>query len=39
MAPGIIPPQMIIEGDRGGDRCDETQSMMRDIVRGSDLET
>jgi len=38
-APDIIPPRMTIDSDRGDKHCNETQSVVRDIVRGSDLET
>src|SRR5215475_13839127 len=32
VAPGVSPPQMIIGGDRDGDHCDETRSMMLGIL-------
>jgi hypothetical protein len=39
VAPGIIPPQIAIDGDRSDKRCDETQSAMGGIVMGSDAES
>src|SRR5262249_28048736 len=38
-APGIIPPQITIDGDRNRKRRGEIQSVMGGIVMGSDRES